>query len=346
MIYRSTFVYFILTFVLSLCSSCSDTVKTLIPHRSWTCGMPDGIPRPEKGVEVFEVRMQLDQIYDIGNTPYGQRQVLVVHDGKVTGARIQGSILPGSLDFQLILPNNIIEIEQLLVIRTNDGKYIYLRNAGTGINENDVRIVMDFEAPNDSVWAWLNTGKFISRRFVDLSDKILKITVYDVSDVEDRNDADNIATISKPTGIPYQPWDYRKATPSEKPGEQIISETVTLGPSSSIGISKRGIRNVIPITGGSLTGNITGKILAGGADYQNFSNPATLDARYLWQADNGEIIIVRNAGTFGALVPTFEARIDGKYAWLNAGKYLSSNPEMVNGGVSLKMYKSNGKEIK
>ena len=346
MTYKYKSFYFILMLILSLCSSCSDTVKTLIPHRSWTCGMPDGIPVPEKGVEVFEVRMQLDQIYDIGNTPYGQRQVLVVRDGKVTGTRIQGSILPGGLDFQLILPNNIIEIEQLLVIRTNDGKYIYLRNAGTGINENDVRLVMDFEAPNDSFFAWLNTGKFVSRRIVDLSAKILKITVYDVSDFEDRNNAENSVRISKPTDIPYQPWDYRKTTPSEKPEEQIISETVTLGASISIGISKRGIRNIIPITGGDLIGNITGKILAGGADYQNFSNPATLDARYLWQADNGEVIIVRNAGTFGALVPTFEARIDGRYAWLNRGKYLSSNPEMIDGGVSLTMYKSNGKEVK
>ncbi len=87
-------------------------------------------------------------------------------------------------------------------------------------------------------------------------------------------------------------------------------------------------------------GNITGKVLAGGADYQNLSNPATIDARYLWQTDDGEIIIVRNAGPFGSLVPTFEAQVHGKYSWLNSGTYLSSNPGMGAGGVSLTMYKS------
>jgi len=115
---------------------------------------------------------------------------------------------------------------------------------------------------------------------------------------------------------------------------------VALGASTSVGASKRGNRNIIPITGGTLTGNITGKVLFGGADYQNFSGGPAIDARYLWQASDGEIIIVRNTGPMGSLVPTFEARADGKYSWLNSGTYLSSNPGMGAGGVSLTMYKN------
>jgi hypothetical protein len=34
----------------------------------------------------------------------------------------------------------------------------------------------------------------------------------------------------------------------------------------------------------------------------------TIDARYLWQTKDGEVIIVRNARPFGALVPTFQVR--------------------------------------
>ena len=78
----------------------------------------------------------------------------------------------------------------------------------------------------------------------------------------------------------------------------------------------------------------------GGADYQDLTPPATIDAHYLWQASDGEIIIVRNAGPFGALVPTFEARVDGPYAYLNNGLYLSSNPGMAQGGVGITMYDS------
>jgi hypothetical protein len=32
----------------------------------------------------------------------------------------------------------------------------------------------------------------------------------------------------------------------------------------------------------------------GGADYRNLANPMTIDARYLWQTSDGEVIIVRN----------------------------------------------------
>ena len=111
-------------------------------------------------------------------------------------------------------------------------------------------------------------------------------------------------------------------------------------PGQSVGPSKRGNRNIIPITGGELDGRISGKVLPGGADYQNLSPPATIDARYLWQTNDGEVIIVRNAGPFGALVPTFEARIDSPYAWRNTGSYLSSNPGVKPDGVGITMYDS------
>jgi len=137
-----------------------------------------------------------------------------------------------------------------------------------------------------------------------------------------------------------QPWDYRRAAPGEKQGAQLITERVTLSPSQSVGASKRGNRNVIPITGGELSGRITGKVLPGGADYQNLSNPATIDAHYLWQTTDGEFIVVRNGGTFGSLVPTFEVRVDSPYAWLNSGLYLSSNPGPSAGGVALTFYES------
>ena len=56
--------------------------------------------------------------------------------------------------------------------------------------------------------------------------------------------------------------------------------------------------------------------------------------------EDGEIIVVRNGGSFGALAPTFEARVDGPYAFLNDGLYLSSNPGMGQGGVALTFFES------
>ncbi len=314
--------------------------KILIPHLSWPCGMPGGIPVPERGKLVFEANMKLDQAYNLGRTPYGQRNVLVLQAGTVSGKKINGSVMPGGLDFQLSFSNGGMEIEQIFVLRTDDGKYIYLRTAGTAADPGDVRIVPDFEAPTASGYNWLNSGRYAGRRVVDMAAGTVKINIYDISDVGVAPDVMNSIRLAKPADAPNQPWDYRKASPEEKRGDQLITENVTLAASQSVGATKAGNRNIIPITGGTLEGKITGKVLSGGADYQNLANPPTIDARYLWQTSDGEVIIVRNAGSFGGLVPTFEVRVDSKYSWLNNGLYLSSNPGMGAGGVKLTFYES------
>jgi hypothetical protein len=316
-----------------------DSGKILVPHESWTCGMATGIPKPEKGVLVFETTMKLQNSYNLGKTQYGQRKVFVVQNGSITGTKIQGSVMSGGLDFELTLSNGAMEIEQLLMIKVNDGSYIYLRSAGTAINQNDVRMVWDFEAPNSSPYNWLNSGKYVGRRIIDPIAGTMKISVYDVSDINFTPDSTNSIIVTEPDDVPNQPWDFRKAS-SERNGNKFITEAVSLGASQSVGASKRGNRNIIPITGGTVTGNLTAKILPAGADYQNLSNPMTIDARYLWQTDDGEIIIVRNGGQFGSLVPTFEVRADSKYSYLNQKLYLSSDPGGGTGGVTITFYES------
>jgi len=199
---------------------------------------------------------------------------------------------------------------------------------------------MDFEAPNAGEHAWLNSGKFVARRELNAAAKMMRLRVYDVANVSVGAGNDGTLSIAKPTNVPAQPWSYRLKDASEEPGEILITENVTLAPSQRVGASKRGDRNIIPITGGTVKGRISGKVLMGGADYQILTPPATIDAHYLWQTDDGEVVIVRNGGAFGALVPTFEARVDGPYAYLNKGSYLSSNPGRGEGGVALTFHES------
>ena len=175
---------------------------------------------------------------------------------------------------------------------------------------------------------------------IDSAAKTMELSIYDVSSVAAVKNGDQAIRIVKPADVPPQPWDYRKAAKTEQRGETIVTEIVTLGGSQQVGASKRGARNIIPITGGTLTGKITGKVLFGGADYQSPTSGPAIDARYLWQSTEGDIIIVRNAGGFNGLVPTFETRAEGKYSWLNRGCYLSSPPGFGAGGLHISMYKS------
>lgn len=316
--------------------------KTLLPDAAWNCGMIDGIPVPEEGVLLLEAEVRLDNVHDVGRTPFGHRAVAVTQEGTMAGPRINAKVLPAGLDFELVLANGVREVEQILVLQTTDGKYAIMRNAGTGVSGSDVRIVYDFEAPVAGEFAWLNTGKYVGRRTIDAKNRLMKLAIYDVTHVAVAREGSRAVRVTKPAGVPPQPWDFRKPGAGEARGETILVESVTLGRSQAIQNGKRGSRNVIPITGGTLEGLVSGKVLFGGADYQSPTTGPAIDARYLWQTPEGDVIVVRNAGPFNALIPTFETRVDGKYAWMNSGKYLSSAPGAgggTGGGLSIAMYR-------
>lgn len=332
---------------LPFCASASEGVliekaqnSLLIPHRAWDCGMPRGIPAPESGKKISEVNLKIADSYHIGKTQYGDRWVCVIQSGTIKGEGIEGKVLFGALDLQLTLENGVIEIEQILNLQTNDGRNIYLRCAGVGKRVDDIRIVCTFDAPNMCDQAWLNEGVFVARREIDMQAGSIKLLIYQFTTAIPSTDNVEPIKIAKPADVPYQSWEFRVADANEERGDRIIQENVTLGPSLFVGPTRSGIRNTIPITGGKLTGEINGIVLPGGADYQQLVRPAIIDARYLWQTESGEIILVRNAGHFGKLVPTFEATESGPHAWLNTGRYLSSDPAMGQGGVKLEFYRS------
>src|SRR5690606_14440074 len=102
--------------------------KVIVPDRAWDCGMSEGIPSPESGTLAFEMEVTLDRTVEIGKTQYGNRRVAVGQAGTVKGPKLSATVMPGALDLELTLSNGTIEIEQILVLRATDGKYIYVRN--------------------------------------------------------------------------------------------------------------------------------------------------------------------------------------------------------------------------
>jgi hypothetical protein len=303
--------------------------------------MPQGIPTPEKGELVFEADMTIGEIHDMGQTPYGRRHLIEITGGNVSGPDITAEVLAGGLDFQLTLSNGAMEIDQVNILKTSDNKYIYFRNCGAAADQSDVRIVPDFEAPNSSAYSFLNSGKFAGIRKVDMRNKTMKIKVYDVSSVRMDLSAAGAVNVTQPNDVPDQIWECREADPSERQGAELYTERVNIGSSIAVGNSKNGFRNIIPITGGTATGQIAGKVLFGGADYQIISaGGMELDARYTIETNDGELIIVRNCGLASGLVPVFETRVDGKYNYLNESLWLSSSPSIGLGSVTLTIYES------
>jgi Protein of unknown function (DUF3237) len=301
---------------------------TLVPDPSWTCFMPAGIPPPALGEATFTLTFQIGAVRNVGRTKYGQRRQYDISGGTIAGDRINGTALSGGLDYELTLSNGSTEVEQIIILRANSIP-ILMRNAGVApVGEKNARVVLDFEAPNSSAYAWLNTGKFAATSRVDTAAKTIRMDVYDISKVSATTKR---IQIQDPSDSPHQTWECFQMTGNQ--GTTVLTANVTLGASISIGASKRGNRNIIPITGGTTSGRVVGKVLSGGADFQLTG----LDARYTLAPNDGEYIIIRNCGSNG-LIPVFEARTDGPYAFLNENKYLSSPPGVGSGGVTITFY--------
>jgi hypothetical protein len=309
---------------------------TIVPDASWTCSMPDGIPPPTAGTLAFSVALTVSATHDVGNTQFGKRRQLDVSGGTITGDKLKGTVLTGGLDYELTLSNGAMELEEVLIWKTSDNVSIFVRVCGVAAaGDSVVRIVPDIEAPTSGSYNWLNTTKLVGTRKVEANK--ITLDVYDVSKV---TAGEPKVQLKDPTGVPNVSWNC--VTGSGSNGATVFTENVTLGSSFSISNAKRGSRNVIPITGGTTTGKVAGKILNGGADYQLAgSGGTTLDARYTLAPSNGEFIIVRNCGPINGLVPVFEARTDGSFAFLTTGKFLSSAPGGGSGGVSITFYERN-----
>ena len=172
------------------------------------------------------------------------------------------------------------------------------------------------ERPNrvkPTVEWWRKADAIAGTRVVDEAARTTELSVYDISAL---GPGEPLIQLEEPADLPDQPSDCSSETGSR--GASVFAETVTLGSSLSVGASKRGTRNIIPIAGGTVTGRLTGSVLPGGGDYQLIGSVAVLDASYALHTDDDEFVLVRNCGPMGALVPLFEARADGTYAFLNA----------------------------
>ncbi|MGY1809468.1 DUF3237 domain-containing protein [Blastococcus sp. SYSU D00669] len=65
-----------------------------------------------------------------------------------------------------------------------------------------------------------------------------------------------------------------------------------------VGPTPAGLRRVVPITGGTVSGLFDGRVLPGGADFQliRTETETEVEARYVLESDAGELVTVHNVG--------------------------------------------------
>ncbi|WP_439598434.1 DUF3237 domain-containing protein [Falsiroseomonas sp.] len=66
----------------------------------------------------------------LGAGPLGERRIVPILGGTVTGPRLEGEVLAGGADFQLIRPDRVAEIEARYTLRLTDGALVQVTNRG------------------------------------------------------------------------------------------------------------------------------------------------------------------------------------------------------------------------
>ncbi|MFG3597400.1 DUF3237 domain-containing protein [Bradyrhizobium sp. RDI18] len=127
----------------------------------------------------------------------------------------------------------------------------------------------------------------------------------------------------------------------------VFTITVRIGVVISAGEIGTGVRRIIPITGGEVKGEVNGKVLPFGADFQIIrpNELIELEAKYAFETDDGAVVYVENKGLrFGPVellqklkrgepvdpkliyfrtVPKFETGAE-KYRWLMQNLFIAS----------------------
>ena len=79
---------------------------------------------------VFTITAEIGAVTSAGDIGSGVRRIIPIVGGTVQGEGINGKVCPFGADFQIIRPNELIELEAKYAFETDDGATVYVENKG------------------------------------------------------------------------------------------------------------------------------------------------------------------------------------------------------------------------
>lgn len=113
---------------------------------------------------VYEAIVDIEEFQSLGESPVGQRFIVNILGGEFKGPLLQGKVLPGGADRQLLRPDGIKELDALYEMQTDDGVMITVHNQVIidipKPEQRYARSVVKFRAPAGN-YEWLNRRVFV-----------------------------------------------------------------------------------------------------------------------------------------------------------------------------------------
>jgi len=79
---------------------------------------------------VFTITAEIAEVTIAGDVGHGVRRVIPITGGEVRGEKVNGKVLPFGADFQIIRPNELIDLEARYAFETDDGAVVCVENRG------------------------------------------------------------------------------------------------------------------------------------------------------------------------------------------------------------------------
>jgi Protein of unknown function (DUF3237) len=79
---------------------------------------------------VFTITARIGEVTTAGDTGHGVRRIIPIVGGEVRGESVNGKVCAFGADFQVIRPNELIELEAKYAFETDDGATVYVENKG------------------------------------------------------------------------------------------------------------------------------------------------------------------------------------------------------------------------
>lgn len=142
----------------------------------------------------FEATVTVATPLEVGETPLGRRRVIHITGGRFAGPRLNGVVVPGGADWQIIRSDGVTELTAVYELKTDDGTLIHVTNRGLRHGPAEViqrllrgepvdpmsyyfRTVPVFEAPSGP-HDWLNRSIFVATGARSANE--VKVRVYEL----------------------------------------------------------------------------------------------------------------------------------------------------------------------
>src|SRR5436190_15949753 len=80
---------------------------------------------------LMTMQVKVGRVLDVGAVPHGTRRIAPLDGGTFEGARLRGTVLPGSsADWLLLRPDGVLELDFRATLQTDDGALISMTSFG------------------------------------------------------------------------------------------------------------------------------------------------------------------------------------------------------------------------